>query len=121
MDWLVEVESDEHLRSIAPDFEELKQVDARGVIVTAPGSGRFDFVSRFFAPRAGIREDRNSVADNKRVEVECEQVPQARAQRPRIVDHALGQERDPRRRIPDHRVAHDENPARRVVECDFAG
>jgi PhzF family phenazine biosynthesis protein len=57
MDWLVEVESDEHLRSIAPDFEELKQVEARGVIVTAPGSGRFDFASRFFAPRAGIRED----------------------------------------------------------------
>ena len=57
MDYLVEVESDEHLRSIAPDFELLKQVEARGVIVTAPSAGRFDFVSRFFAPRAGVRED----------------------------------------------------------------
>lgn len=57
MDYLVEVESDEHLRSIAPDFEALKQVEARGVIVTAQGSGRYDFVSRFFAPRAGVRED----------------------------------------------------------------
>lgn len=57
MDYLVECESDEHVRSIAPDFEQLKQVEARGVIVTAPGGGRYDFVSRFFAPRAGIRED----------------------------------------------------------------
>jgi PhzF family phenazine biosynthesis protein len=57
MDYLVEVESDEHLRSIAPDFEELKQVEARGVIVTSASAGRFDFVSRFFAPRAGVRED----------------------------------------------------------------
>jgi len=57
MDFLVETESDEHVRSLAPDFEELKQVEARGVIVTARSSGRFDFVSRFFAPRAGIRED----------------------------------------------------------------
>ena len=56
-DFLVEVETDEHVRSIAPDFEALKQVDARGVIVTARGVGRFDFVSRFFAPRVGIRED----------------------------------------------------------------
>jgi PhzF family phenazine biosynthesis protein len=57
VDFLVEVESDEHLRSIAPDFELLKQVEARGIIVTSTSSGRFDFVSRFFAPRAGIRED----------------------------------------------------------------
>ncbi|MES1258624.1 MAG: PhzF family phenazine biosynthesis protein, partial [Acidobacteriota bacterium] len=27
------------------------------VIVTAPGSGEFDFVSRFFAPGSGIDED----------------------------------------------------------------
>lgn len=57
MDYLVELESDEHVRSVAPDFEALKQVEARGVIVTARGSGRHDFVSRFFAPRAGVRED----------------------------------------------------------------
>ena len=57
MDFLVELETDEHVRSVAPDFELLKQAEARGVIVTAPGSGRHDFVSRFFAPRAGVRED----------------------------------------------------------------
>lgn len=57
MDFLVELESDEHVRSVAPDFEALKQVEARGVIVTAPGAGHYDFVSRFFAPRVGVRED----------------------------------------------------------------
>jgi predicted PhzF superfamily epimerase YddE/YHI9 len=36
----------------------LKNVDARGVIVTSPAvSDRIDFVSRFFAPRSGISED----------------------------------------------------------------
>jgi predicted PhzF superfamily epimerase YddE/YHI9 len=29
----------------------------RGVIVTARSSGEFDFVSRFFAPGAGVDED----------------------------------------------------------------
>jgi predicted PhzF superfamily epimerase YddE/YHI9 len=42
---------------LAPDFSRLRAVEARGVIVTAPGSGEFDFVSRFFAPGSGIDED----------------------------------------------------------------
>ncbi len=41
---------------LQPDFGRLHAVDARGVIATAPG-GRHDFVSRFFAPQAGIHED----------------------------------------------------------------
>jgi predicted PhzF superfamily epimerase YddE/YHI9 len=37
----------------------LSAVETRGVIVTAPADDddRYDFVSRFFAPRAGIEED----------------------------------------------------------------
>jgi PhzF family phenazine biosynthesis protein len=42
--------------AIAPDFEILKQLDTQGVIVTAPGND-CDFVSRYFAPAAGIPED----------------------------------------------------------------
>ena len=34
----------------------LEQLDRRGVIATAPGIN-VDFVSRFFAPNAGINED----------------------------------------------------------------
>ena len=38
------------------DFEQLKKLDSRGVIITAK-STRYDFVARFFAPKYGIPED----------------------------------------------------------------
>ena len=57
-DYLVEVESEETLRAMAPDFTALRKVPVRGVIVTArPSSMEFDFVSRFFAPASGVDED----------------------------------------------------------------
>ncbi len=41
-----------------PDFGRLSAVDAFAIIVTAPGAADdVDFVSRFFAPWAGIPED----------------------------------------------------------------
>jgi PhzF family phenazine biosynthesis protein len=57
-DYLVEVASEEEVRSAAPDFSALKKVEARGVIVTARAAGAgVDFVSRFFAPAVGVDED----------------------------------------------------------------
>jgi PhzF family phenazine biosynthesis protein len=57
-DYLVEVESETALRGLAPDFKRLATVPVRGVIVTSRASdSRFDFVSRFFAPAAGVDED----------------------------------------------------------------
>jgi PhzF family phenazine biosynthesis protein len=57
-DYLVEVDSEETVRAVTPDLKALAAVDTRGVIVTAPSASRgYDFVSRFFAPRAGIDED----------------------------------------------------------------
>jgi PhzF family phenazine biosynthesis protein len=57
-DYLVEVESEEALRAMTPDFTALRKLPVRGVIVTArPSSPEFDFVSRFFAPAAGVDED----------------------------------------------------------------
>jgi PhzF family phenazine biosynthesis protein len=56
-DYLVEVDSEETLRGLAPDHSTLRKEPVRGVIVTARGSGEFDFVSRFFAPGAGVDED----------------------------------------------------------------
>jgi predicted PhzF superfamily epimerase YddE/YHI9 len=45
------------IREMAPDFEKLRRIrDAFAVIVTAQGT-RADFVSRFFAPNAGVPED----------------------------------------------------------------
>ncbi len=55
-DFLVVLEDEETVRAIAPDFARLAEVDCLGVIVTARGR-EVDFVSRFFAPRAGINED----------------------------------------------------------------
>lgn len=57
-DYLLEVASESAVRQARPDFRALAQVKARGVIVTSRSDSReFDFVSRFFAPRAGINED----------------------------------------------------------------
>ena len=45
------------VRDMAPDFAALEKIkDAFAVIVTAPGDN-VDFVSRFFAPNAGVPED----------------------------------------------------------------
>jgi PhzF family phenazine biosynthesis protein len=57
-DYLVQVDSEERVRAVAPDYTSLRKVEARGVIVTAKAStGGYDFVSRFFAPAAGVDED----------------------------------------------------------------
>ena len=57
-DYFVEVESEQVVRSLKPDYARLKKFPVRGVIVTARADdARFDFVSRFFAPAAGVDED----------------------------------------------------------------
>jgi PhzF family phenazine biosynthesis protein len=57
-DYLVEVDSESVLRQMAPDFKRLATVQVRGIIVTSQSADpQFDFVSRFFAPAAGIDED----------------------------------------------------------------
>jgi predicted PhzF superfamily epimerase YddE/YHI9 len=55
-DYLLVYETEEIVRSLQPDMGQLEKVDCLGTIVTAPGR-QVDFVSRFFAPRAGISED----------------------------------------------------------------
>jgi len=58
LDWLVEVDGAATVRALTPDLTRLATVPTRGVIVTAAADdARFDFVSRFFAPRAGLPED----------------------------------------------------------------
>lgn len=59
LDYLVEVESEDVVRTIRPDFALLATVPARGVIITAAANAAsaYDFVSRFFCPSVGINED----------------------------------------------------------------
>jgi PhzF family phenazine biosynthesis protein len=57
-DLLVQVETETEVRQSQPIFTELANIATRGVIVTAKSiNPDFDFVSRFFAPAAGINED----------------------------------------------------------------
>lgn len=55
-DFMLIYASEQEVRDMKPNFFLLDQVEARGVIVTAPGK-EVDFVSRFFAPKCGIPED----------------------------------------------------------------
>jgi PhzF family phenazine biosynthesis protein len=57
-DYLVEVEDEDIVRNLKPDFQKLLQITARGIIATSRAKTRpYDFISRFFAPRVGINED----------------------------------------------------------------
>jgi PhzF family phenazine biosynthesis protein len=57
-DYLVEVESEKIVREMKPDFNILRTIPCRGVIVTAKSDSKeFDFISRYFAPAYGIDED----------------------------------------------------------------
>jgi len=55
-DYLAIYDSEDEVRALQPNFEALRTLDRLGVIVTAPGRTA-DFVSRFFAPGAGVPED----------------------------------------------------------------
>lgn len=46
------------MRSLTPDLAVLARLPVRGVVVTAQSDlGKYDFVSRFFAPGSGVSED----------------------------------------------------------------
>jgi PhzF family phenazine biosynthesis protein len=55
--YLALVGSGQILRTLDPNMAALARMDRPGVIVTAPGDGTYDFVSRYFAPAKGIPED----------------------------------------------------------------
>ncbi|MEO7214334.1 PhzF family phenazine biosynthesis protein [Mucilaginibacter sp.] len=55
-DYMLVYETEEDILGMVPDHSALAKIDTLGVIVTAPGKG-VDFVSRFFAPAAGVPED----------------------------------------------------------------
>ena len=57
-DCLIRLASQDDVRRLQPDFAKLRNIAARGIIVTAPSNdASVDFVSRFFAPAVGINED----------------------------------------------------------------
>jgi PhzF family phenazine biosynthesis protein len=55
-DYMVELDSQEAVAGLTPDFKTLAGIPSRGVLVTAAGRDA-DFVSRCFFPQSGIDED----------------------------------------------------------------
>jgi PhzF family phenazine biosynthesis protein len=55
-DYMLVYDNEEEIKKIIPSFDVISELEARGIIVTAEGD-KVDFVSRFFAPAAGVNED----------------------------------------------------------------
>jgi PhzF family phenazine biosynthesis protein len=55
-DLMLVFEDEDSVRQAAPDMGALKNLEYRGIIITA-ASKEYDFVSRFFAPALGVDED----------------------------------------------------------------
>jgi PhzF family phenazine biosynthesis protein len=55
-DLLVELGKEDDVQKAKPDFNAIRKWEEK-VIITAPGKGDIDFVSRFFAPSVGVDED----------------------------------------------------------------
>jgi PhzF family phenazine biosynthesis protein len=58
---LVVFDDPAHVKNMTPDFFTMRQLKhhehSGSLLVTAPGEGQYDFISRFFAPGLGIEED----------------------------------------------------------------
>ena len=55
-DFMVVFSNESQVKEIEVSYDRVEALGGRGVIITAPGE-RSDFVSRFFAPQVGIKED----------------------------------------------------------------
>ncbi|MGY5956060.1 PhzF family phenazine biosynthesis protein [Kosakonia sp. BK9b] len=54
---LVVVNTVQTVQTLKVDFQALCALPGRGVVVTAPGEGDYDLLSRYFAPWVGVNED----------------------------------------------------------------
>ena len=54
---MIVVEDAQVIEQLKPNFQALGALPGRGVAITAPGNGKYDFISRYFAPWVGVNED----------------------------------------------------------------
>jgi PhzF family phenazine biosynthesis protein len=57
---VIHLDNEEEVRRITPDFQYMKKLDlknSKGVGITAQMNGKYDFISRYFNPWAGVNED----------------------------------------------------------------
>ncbi len=83
-DLLAVFDSEAEIRDFRPDSQRIASLEAFALIVSAPGTNA-DFVSRFFAPKAGIPEDPVTGSSH------CTLIPYwaARLAKPRLVARQL--------------------------------
>ena len=55
-DYMLVFSTETDIKQLIPDLNQIRKLNCRGVIVTAPGE-YVDFVSRFFGPQSGVDED----------------------------------------------------------------
>ncbi|HEY0826999.1 MAG TPA: PhzF family phenazine biosynthesis protein [Bacilli bacterium] len=55
-DYIIEIESEDILKTLTPNYSLLGEIPARGVIVTSRSTS-YDFISRCFFPAVGVNED----------------------------------------------------------------
>ena len=56
--YIAELNSEEEVLNVKPDFKALEKLEKYGTIITAASVNKgFDFISRFFAPSKGVPED----------------------------------------------------------------
>ena len=56
IDYILIFENEKDIFNAKPNLELLKDIDARGIIITSK-SKKYDFINRFFAPKYGVNED----------------------------------------------------------------
>ncbi len=55
--WIFELENQEAVERLVPDFAQIAAHSDEGFIITAKGDKDFDIASRFFGPNVGVNED----------------------------------------------------------------
>ena len=55
--YILELENQEMVHDVTPNLEAIRELEGTGIIITSRGSDKYDFVSRYFAPKIGINED----------------------------------------------------------------
>ncbi|MED3575032.1 PhzF family phenazine biosynthesis protein [Cytobacillus praedii] len=55
--YILVLENHEMVHDVKPNLEAIRELEGPGIIITSRGTDRYDFVSRYFAPKIGINED----------------------------------------------------------------
>lgn len=55
--YILELENQDMVHNVIPNLEAIRELEGPGIIITSRGTEKYDFVSRYFAPKIGINED----------------------------------------------------------------